>query len=251
MPAPAGPKIRAEWIRKLLSPTALTTRSEPTISMTKLWRVGLSTAFTEPRTKTSANTIQGSTAPVAVSPQSASAGSAISDWRRDQQRALRDAVGEQPAPGAEEEDRQELERGRHPDREAAAGQRQDQPDLGDHLHPVAADRDQLPGEVAPVVRDLERCEGAAERGGHRGSRSSRSSRISAARSSVVELLGDRARAGGARGRRSCACAAASAARRPSGLALSRETRPSVGSVAFADQPVLDRGGRRPGWRSGA
>ncbi len=39
--------------------------------------MGLSTELTEPRTKTSANTIHGSTAPVAVRPQSASAGRAI------------------------------------------------------------------------------------------------------------------------------------------------------------------------------
>jgi hypothetical protein len=79
-PAAAGPMIRAEWIRTLLRPTALTTRSEPTISITKLWRAGLSNALTVPRAKTSANTIQGSTTPPAVTPQSASAGSAISTW---------------------------------------------------------------------------------------------------------------------------------------------------------------------------
>ena len=38
----------------LLRLTALTTRSGPTISITKLCRVGLSTALTVPRTKTSA-----------------------------------------------------------------------------------------------------------------------------------------------------------------------------------------------------
>jgi hypothetical protein len=40
----------------------------------------LSTEFTEPRAKTSAKTIQGSTTPEAVSPQRASAGSAIRLW---------------------------------------------------------------------------------------------------------------------------------------------------------------------------
>ena len=38
----------------LLRLTALTTRSAPTISITKLWRVGLSTELTAPRAKTSA-----------------------------------------------------------------------------------------------------------------------------------------------------------------------------------------------------
>ena len=39
-PASAGPTIRAEWTRTLLRLTALTTRSPPTISITKAWRVG-------------------------------------------------------------------------------------------------------------------------------------------------------------------------------------------------------------------
>ena len=54
IPASPGPKMRAAWISALLRPTAFTTRSEPTISVTKLWRVGLSIELTVPRTKTSA-----------------------------------------------------------------------------------------------------------------------------------------------------------------------------------------------------
>ena len=80
IPAPAGPKMRAEWMRTLLRPTAFTTRSEPTISITKLCRVGLSTALTAPRTKTRPKTIHGSTTPPAVSAQSISAGTAIAVW---------------------------------------------------------------------------------------------------------------------------------------------------------------------------
>jgi hypothetical protein len=53
-PATIGPTIRALWTMTLFSDTALTTRSEPTSSMTKLWRVGLSTALTVPRASTSA-----------------------------------------------------------------------------------------------------------------------------------------------------------------------------------------------------
>ena len=45
-PAVAGPMIRALWTMTEFSETALTTRSAPTSSMTKLWRVGLSTALT-------------------------------------------------------------------------------------------------------------------------------------------------------------------------------------------------------------
>jgi hypothetical protein len=76
-PASAGPTIRAACTMTLLSETALTTRSGPTISMAKLCRVGLSTAFTEPRTKTSAQTIHGATAPLTVMPQRTRAGTAI------------------------------------------------------------------------------------------------------------------------------------------------------------------------------
>ena len=53
-PPIAGPAIRALWTMTLLRLTALTTRSGPTISKTKLCRVGLSTALTAPRAKTSA-----------------------------------------------------------------------------------------------------------------------------------------------------------------------------------------------------
>ena len=79
-PAPAGPRIRAAWIRTLFRPTAFTTRSEPTISITNACRVGWSTAVTRPRARTSPNTIQGTTAPVAVSAQRPSAGTAIVAW---------------------------------------------------------------------------------------------------------------------------------------------------------------------------
>jgi hypothetical protein len=48
--------------------------------MTKLWRVGLSTALTVPRAKTSAQTISGVTEPAAVSAKSVSAGRAMSAW---------------------------------------------------------------------------------------------------------------------------------------------------------------------------
>ncbi len=58
----------------------MTTRSAPTISITKLCRAGLSIAFTEPRANTSAMTIQTSTAPVTASPNRTRAGIAIAAW---------------------------------------------------------------------------------------------------------------------------------------------------------------------------
>jgi hypothetical protein len=51
-PAMAGPAIRAVCTSTLFRLTALTTRSEPTISITKLWRVGLSSALIVPRAST-------------------------------------------------------------------------------------------------------------------------------------------------------------------------------------------------------
>ena len=77
-PAAAGPAMRDVWTTTELSATALTIRSGPTSSITNAWRAGLSIASTEPRASTSANTISGVMCPVAVSPHSASAGSAIS-----------------------------------------------------------------------------------------------------------------------------------------------------------------------------
>jgi hypothetical protein len=51
IPARAGPSTRAVWTSTLLRLTALTTRSAPTSSITKLCRVGLSIASTAPRAK--------------------------------------------------------------------------------------------------------------------------------------------------------------------------------------------------------
>jgi hypothetical protein len=58
----------------------LTTRSRPTISITNDCRAGLSTALIEPRTNTSANTIQASALPVLASAHKVSAGTAIRVW---------------------------------------------------------------------------------------------------------------------------------------------------------------------------
>ena len=53
-PAVAGPRMRDVWTTTEFSATALTTLSGPTISITKLWRAGLSIALTQPRVNTSA-----------------------------------------------------------------------------------------------------------------------------------------------------------------------------------------------------
>ena len=189
-PASAGPVMRDVWIRTLWSPTALTTRSDPTISITKLWRAGMSTASTNPRARTSAITIHAAMSPVAERANRVSAGHRHQRLGHEQQLALGHRVGDEAAPGSGEQHRQELERGGQADGEGAAREGQHQPHLGDDLHPVAADRDQLAGEPAPVVRDLKRADRASEGGCSTGTAlrahppSSIRSRTSAARSSA-------------------------------------------------------------------
>ena len=177
--------MRAEWIRTLFRPTALTTRSAPTISIAKLWRVGLSTALTVPRAKTRAKTIHGSTTPARRQRPQRQGGERHRAWVTMSRERFGKRSASSAAPGAEQEQRQELQRRGQPDRDAAPGQREDQPHLGDDLHPVAAQRDELAREVAAVVGDGQGGEGAAQRGAHRRSPSSSRSRISAARSSVA------------------------------------------------------------------
>ena len=59
---------------------------------------------------------------MAVSAQRVSAGIAISVWVTISRRRFGEAVGEHAAPGAEEEDRQELQRRGDADGDAAAGE---------------------------------------------------------------------------------------------------------------------------------
>ena len=188
-PAAAGPAIREQWTTTEFSETALTIRSGPTSSITKAWRAGLSIASTEPRASTSPKTIQGAMSPVAVSAHSVDRGHRHQRLRVLEQAQLRHAVGEQAAPGAEQQHRQELERGGDADGDARAGELHDQPHLGDDLHPVAGDRDDLAGEVPAVVRDREGGEGAPEARAHARSSSSSRSRIAAARSSAARSSG--------------------------------------------------------------
>ncbi len=103
----------------------------------------------------------------------------------DQELALVEAVGERAAEGTEEEDPRELQGGGEADGEAGARQSEDEPELGDDLHPVAGQGDDLPAEVEAVIADLEGCEGAVEGGAQARPSSSTCSRISAARAKVA------------------------------------------------------------------
>ena len=182
-PAIAGPVMREVWMRTLCRPTALTTLSVPTISITKDWRAGRSTARTIPRASTSAITIQAATLSVTERPKRTSGGIAISACVRISRRRLGTESATRPPQAPTRRIGQELKGGGDADGERRARQREDQPHLGDDLHPVARDRDELSAEPPAVVRDLEGADCSLQRGRHEGSSSMRSS-TSAARSSV-------------------------------------------------------------------
>ena len=104
--------MRALWTMTEFSETALTTRSGPTSSMTKLWRVGLSIAMTVPRASTSAKTISGVTEPRDRERPQRERGQRHQRLGEHEQAPLGQAIGEQAAPGAEQQHRQELQRRR-------------------------------------------------------------------------------------------------------------------------------------------
>ena len=144
-------------------------------------------------------------------------------------------------------------RGRQADGDAAAGQLEDQPDLGDRLHPVAGERDDLPGEVAPVVRDGEGVEAAPHRGAQPRSSSQQVHEVLGqalledlgARRSRVSTSRRAGRACAAPGRRSCGRAGGAAARGPSAVTLTRALRPSSGSGARSTRPASLEHAQRP------
>ena len=175
--------------------------------------------------------------PLSDSPNSVSAGTAIDSCVIVSSVPLRHPVGEQAAPGAEQQDREELQAGGEPDRDAGAGQLHHQPHLADDLHPVAGDRDHLAGEVPAVVR--ERCS---------------EENVRATRSLAV-LLEHRARGFRRRGRarrgprgsggpaagpgkRPCDRARRRAARARPASSTTRLERRSAGSARARDEPGL-------------
>ena len=117
------------------------------------------------------------------------------DLRAVQELALVEAVGEHAAPGAQQQHRQELERGDQTERgPVVVRQVQDEHGLRELLHPRSADRDDLTDEVEAVVAVVQRSERGASQPahpGHRGSSMSCSSNIAArantARSSAVRV----------------------------------------------------------------
>ncbi len=155
MPATAGPTARAAFTSTELRLTALRRSSGPTISSTNAWRVGLSKTVQQPSRPASTKTCQTCTRPVAERIPSTSASDPMQACTSDHQAPLVDAVGDHAAVRAEHQDRRHLHGHQQPERGAGVGQRQQQPALGDRLHPGADQRDGLAGVVAAVVRDRE------------------------------------------------------------------------------------------------
>ena len=126
-------------------------RSRPTISETNVWRAGLSNRFTTPSSPARRNTVPGRTVGTTSRPR-ASASSPAERLGGVQDLALVESVGNQPAEGPEKEHRQELEPDGHGHVDAGAVEEEEnQVGLGHRLHPGTRDRDDLPGEVQPVV----------------------------------------------------------------------------------------------------
>ena len=162
IPAMAGPIIRALCTITLFRLTAFTTRSGPTISITKLWRVGLSIAFTAAAHEHEREHHPRLHRPAGGQRPEQQGGQHHRHLGHHQQAPLVEAVGQQAAERAEEQYRDELQ-AVVTHRHAAVGEGEDQPHLGHDLNPVAAERHDLAHEVAPVVRDGQREEGLAER----------------------------------------------------------------------------------------
>ena len=156
IPATAGPMIRAPLNIAELSATALPMSSRPTISTANDWRTGMSTAFAQPRSRASRMMIGTVTRPVYVRTARMMARRHHHDLDGDQGRALRERVGEHAREQPEHHDRDELGGRDHPEPERVVGQLEDEPGLGDLLHPGADQRDRLAAEEQPVVAMAER-----------------------------------------------------------------------------------------------
>ena len=159
-PATAGPRIRDALNRAELSPTAFATSSRPTISTANAWRVGMSIALVMPRSAARTMTCQTSTTPVAVSANRTKARTIATVWVAISVLRLGSWSAITPpnrpkmitGPNWATDDQAEPER--------VVGQLEDEPALGDLLHPRPDQRDQ-PGR---------RRRGGSCGGGRRGRR---------------------------------------------------------------------------------
>ena len=150
-PPMAGPMTRAPFMTTLFRLTALGRSSLPTISMTKVWRAGLSNMFTTPSSNDSRYTSHRWTDPAGPGPMStrspsSRASTPADGLGRDRQTPLVDPVGDESTPCAEQQHGQELQ-GRVIPRSTPRARREpvvhDEPRQGHALHPRAAHRDDL------------------------------------------------------------------------------------------------------------
>ena len=156
----AGPMSRVAWKTAALSEIAARSRAGGTTSVTNACLVGASNAKITPASSANAYTSAGCTAPAIVMTASAAVAAAFSSLRGEQDAPLRQPVGDRPGVQAEQQHRPELQRHRHADRGRAVRQAEDQPVLGDALHPRAGVGQALPAEVDPVTARGEGGEGA-------------------------------------------------------------------------------------------
>ena len=170
---------------------------------------------------------------------------------RDDQPPLVDAIGDHARIRREDQYRHHLQRDDEAELRARAGQRVDQPALGDRLHPGAHERDALAGVPAPVVRVGERRERAAPDGSGAHARMTRGRTRRVAAQALGQRLERRqrgaavccrrrrrARRGARPGSRCARRGCARAAPCPAAVASTRAARRSLGVGLAADQPRL-------------
>ena len=225
--------------------------------MAKVWRAGTSRALTKPSSRAATRVIQRVMAPVATRTPTASDDRGRGGLGDEEEAALVDAIDDDAGEGAEQQQREVLERGGRAEDDARAAELQHEPGERDGLHPGAADREGLADEVAAVVGDRQArrtcggrrrsCGPSSRRrligGGLPGRRRARSgrrrrrgARARRSRRGGRRRPAGRAHRGGGRARRRGRPAARRAARcRPSVISTSA-TRPSVGSATRATQP---------------
>ena len=150
-PATAGPRMRPVLKMAELMPTALVSSSRPTISTTNDCRTGVSTRGDDAEDG-------GQREHVPVLHHAGDVEEAEQQGHHTERRlgdeqhpALVQPVGEDAAPEAEQQRRAELQRRDHTERGAGVGEFEDEPVLGDPLHPGAGERDELAAGVEPVV----------------------------------------------------------------------------------------------------
>ena len=158
IPDNAGPTNAPNWKTEEFRLTALRMWSRPTSSETKTCRVGLSTTVTKPRIVAITKTCQTWTVWVRASVPRVAAIRAAVALGDHQDPALGEAVGDHAAEQAEDQHRSELQRHGEADRADVSGELQDQPVLGDPLHPQTGGGHDLRAEVEPVVAHLEGAE---------------------------------------------------------------------------------------------